>query len=117
MIIADRKPMDEILGMVSDAKKILVLGCRGCVTVCSAGGEREVEILASLIRLGMQKQGKKIETIEGTLKEPWSDNATRNISTALMSGKDSTMPLSPWPAAWALILSPISAPPPRPIPR
>ncbi|MCJ7600384.1 MAG: methylenetetrahydrofolate reductase C-terminal domain-containing protein [Desulfobulbaceae bacterium] len=67
MIIADRKPMDEILSMVSDAKKILVLGCRGCVTVCSAGGEREVEILASLIRLGMQKQGRKIETVEGTL--------------------------------------------------
>ncbi len=67
MIIADRKPVDEILGMVSDAKKILVLGCRGCVTVCSAGGEREVEILASLIRLGMLKQGKKIETIEGSL--------------------------------------------------
>ncbi|MCK9296473.1 MAG: methylenetetrahydrofolate reductase C-terminal domain-containing protein [Desulfobulbaceae bacterium] len=67
MIIADRKPVDEILGMVSDAKKILVLGCRGCVTVCSAGGDREVEILASLIRLGMLKQGKKIETIEGSL--------------------------------------------------
>ncbi|RJX31184.1 MAG: hypothetical protein C4531_08305 [Desulfurivibrio sp.] len=67
MIIAERKPVDEIIGMVSDARKVLVLGCRGCVTVCSAGGEREVEILASLIRLGMQKQGKQIETIEGTL--------------------------------------------------
>ncbi|MEW6520195.1 MAG: methylenetetrahydrofolate reductase C-terminal domain-containing protein [Thermodesulfobacteriota bacterium] len=67
MIIAERKPVDEIVGMVSDARKVLVLGCRGCVTVCSAGGEREVEILASLIRLGMQKQGKQIETIEGTL--------------------------------------------------
>ena len=67
MIIAERKPVNEILGMVSDAKKILVLGCRGCVTVCSAGGEREVEILASLIRLGMQKEDKKAEVIEGTL--------------------------------------------------
>ena len=67
MIIAERKPINEILGMVRDAEKILVLGCRGCVTVCSAGGEREVEILASLIRLGMQKQGKKVETVEGSL--------------------------------------------------
>lgn len=67
MIIAERKPVNEILGMVIDAKKILVLGCRGCVTVCSAGGEREVEILASLIRLGLQKEGKKAEIIEGTL--------------------------------------------------
>ena len=67
MIVAERKPIDEILGMVQDAKRILVLGCRGCVTVCSAGGEREVEILASLIRLGMKKQGKEVETIEASL--------------------------------------------------
>ena len=67
MIIAERKPINEILGMVRDAEKILVLGCRGCVTVCSAGGEREGEILASLIRLGRQKQGKKVETVEGSL--------------------------------------------------
>ncbi len=67
MIIAERKPVNEILDMVKDAKKILVLGCRGCVTVCSAGGEREVEILASLIRLGKKKAGQEAQVIEGTL--------------------------------------------------
>jgi len=67
MIIAERKPINEIMDMVKDAKRILVLGCRGCVTVCSAGGEREVEILASLIRLGKQKAGQPVETIEATL--------------------------------------------------
>ena len=67
MITAERKPVDEIVEMVSEAKKVLVLGCRGCVSVCSAGGEREVEILASLLRLGCQKKGQKIETIEATL--------------------------------------------------
>ena len=59
MIIAERKPVGEILAMVKDAKKILVLACRGCVSVCSAGGEREAEILASLIRIGLKKEGKK----------------------------------------------------------
>jgi len=67
MIIAERKPVSEIINMVKDFEKILVLGCRGCVTVCSAGGEREVEILASIIRLGMKKEGQKAEVIEGTL--------------------------------------------------
>ncbi|MEN8143281.1 MAG: hypothetical protein ABFQ82_06750, partial [Thermodesulfobacteriota bacterium] len=67
MIIAERKPVDEIVDMVSDAKRVLVLGCRGCVSVCSAGGEREVEILASLLRLGCKKKGQEIETVEGTL--------------------------------------------------
>ncbi len=67
MIIAERKPVEEIMHMVSSAERILVLGCRGCVSVCSAGGEREVEILASLIRLGKQKEGKKAEVLEGSL--------------------------------------------------
>ncbi len=67
MIVAERKPLAEILDMVRDCKKILVLACRGCVSVCSAGGEREAEILASLIRLGMKKNGKSCEVIEGSL--------------------------------------------------
>ena len=67
MIIAERKPVAEIVEMVKDAKRILVLGCRGCVTVCSAGGEREVAILASLIRLGKLKAGKECEVIEASL--------------------------------------------------
>lgn len=67
MIIAERKPLNEIMEMLKDAKRILVLGCRGCVTVCSAGGEREVEILATLIRLGKKKAGQEVETIEATL--------------------------------------------------
>jgi len=67
MIIAERKPLNEIIAMVTDAKRILVLGCRGCVTVCSAGGEREVGILASLIRLGKMKAGQQCEVIEATL--------------------------------------------------
>ena len=67
MIIAERKPLNEIIEMVKDAKRILVLGCRGCVTVCSAGGEREVEILASCIRLGKMKAGHQCEVTEATL--------------------------------------------------
>lgn len=67
MIVAERKPMAEIIEMVQDCKKILVLACRGCVTVCSAGGEREAEILSSLIRLGMKKAGKSIEVATASL--------------------------------------------------
>ena len=67
MIIAERKPLAEIVEMTKDHEKILVLGCRGCVTVCSAGGEREVELLASLIRLGANKDGRTLEVQEGTL--------------------------------------------------
>ncbi len=67
MIVAERKPLAEILEMVGNCKKVLILACRGCVSVCSAGGEREAEILASLIRLGMKKNGREIEVLEGSL--------------------------------------------------
>ena len=67
MIIAERKPLAEIVEMTKSHDKVLVLGCRGCVTVCSAGGEREVELLASLLRLGAKKEGRALEVQEGTL--------------------------------------------------
>jgi len=51
MIVAEQKPIEEIQGFLEGHKRVLVLGCGGCVTVCLAGGEREVSTLASVLRL------------------------------------------------------------------
>lgn len=67
MIVAERKTIKEILSMVDGANKILVLGCRGCTTVCSAGGEREVKILSTIIRMDRKKNNKPGEISEGML--------------------------------------------------
>jgi ferredoxin len=68
MIVADRKPITEILDMVKDCKKILIIGCRGCVTVCNVGGTKEVEILASAIKIARKKEDNPIEIDEKTLE-------------------------------------------------
>jgi len=67
MIVAERKPIAELLDMIQDFDRIMILGCRGCVSVCSAGGAREVEILATLLRLGRQQAGKPVTILEETL--------------------------------------------------
>lgn len=68
MIVGDSKPLEEILEMIQDKDRILVLGCRGCVTVCNVGGEKEVGILATALRIAKKKQGKKPEVDERTLE-------------------------------------------------
>lgn len=41
MVIGERKPFDEIMKMLEGVKKIAVMGCGGCVTVCLTGGHDE----------------------------------------------------------------------------
>ncbi len=66
MIVADRKPLEEILNSIKDYKKIMLAGCGGCVTVCFSGGAKAVELLASQIKMARKKQGRDIEIIEAT---------------------------------------------------
>ena len=41
MIVGDLKSFREIASSVANYRKVLVLGCGGCVTVCRSGGDAE----------------------------------------------------------------------------
>jgi len=64
MIVADRKPIEEIIEEVKDYEKILILGCNECVTVCEAGGKKEVGVLASALRMYFLNQGREVKIDE-----------------------------------------------------
>ncbi len=68
MITAERKPLDEILGYLKDHRRILLAGCNECVTVCHAGGRREVAVLASALELARSRAGEPLEIGQITLE-------------------------------------------------
>jgi ferredoxin len=68
MIVAERKLFDQIWESIKDFKSVLVLGCGTCVSVCQSGGEKEVGLLASELRMKSQMEGKNIKIGEKTIE-------------------------------------------------
>ena len=60
MIVAERKPFEEIKTMLKDYKKVLTVGCGTCVAVCLAGGEKEVGILNAELSMARKIDGNPI---------------------------------------------------------
>lgn len=68
MVVGERKPLEEISKMLEGHKKILMLGCGGCVTVCLTGGEDAVRVLASQVRMAREMNNNPLEIIEKTVE-------------------------------------------------
>lgn len=49
MIITELKPLDQIINMVQPYKKIFVVGCTGCGTICHTCGDAQVKNMAGMI--------------------------------------------------------------------
>jgi len=69
LIVAEQKPLEEIRQMIAPYQRILILGCGTCMTVCDAGGEREVSYLHNALRVAQARSGNGSHTFsEYTLK-------------------------------------------------
>ena len=62
MIVLKEKPFDEILKMVSDFNKILLIGCNGCAGIYQVGGEKQAEVTGMLLEMAMKIKDINIET-------------------------------------------------------
>lgn len=68
MIVGEQKPFEEIWEMIKEYKKLTVLGCNTCVAVCHQGGNKEAELLASLLRIKATQEGVDIEIVHGGIE-------------------------------------------------
>jgi ferredoxin len=85
MIVADKKPIAEIMTMLEPFKKVLVLGCGSCVTVCLSGGDKQAAELASLIRLAAKQNGKEIHVDVDTIMRQCDKEFFANLKQPLSS--------------------------------
>ncbi len=83
MITAERKPMEEIIEYVSPYNRILLVGCNECVTVCAAGGRKEVGLLSSALQMAFMKEGKTIEIKELTLERQCDPEYVEELVTSI----------------------------------
>jgi len=69
VIFAEWKPLEELMEQLSKHKRVLLAGCATCVAECASGGEKEVETLAPLLRMGLRERGHEIEIITATVEK------------------------------------------------
>lgn len=67
MIIAEQKNVEEIKTLIAPYQKILLLGCATCVTICSAGGKKEVDKLSEKILEAKRAEGSELVLEKGMM--------------------------------------------------
>ncbi len=93
MITAERKPLEELIEYVKPYKRILLLGCNECVTVCAAGGRKEVGLLASGLQMALLKSGSSIDIRQHTLERQCDPEYVEEI-VPMIDGVEAVMSMA-----------------------
>jgi ferredoxin len=83
MIVASRKPISEIKEVLAGHDKVLFVGCGTCVTVCLAGGEREVGIMSYALRMARKLDGQPIEIEQMTIERQCENEFIQELAPAV----------------------------------
>ena len=75
MVIAEIKHLEEVKELIQGCKKVLTVGCGGCVAVCLAGGQKEVDSLNTKLSVSFKADGVPLEisgfTVERQCEVPF----------------------------------------------
>jgi ferredoxin len=80
MIVASRKPIPELKEVLAKHDKVLFAGCGTCVTVCLSGGEREVGIISSAMRMARRLDGRPIEIEQLTIERQCENEFIQDLA-------------------------------------
>ena len=80
MIVATPKPVTELKNLIAQHTKVLFVGCGTCVTVCLAGGEREVGIAGYAMRMARKIEGKPLELDLVTIERQCENEFIKDLS-------------------------------------
>jgi ferredoxin len=80
MIVASPKSVKEIVQIIERHNKVLFVGCGTCVTVCLAGGDREVSIAAYAVRMARKLAGKPVEIEQAVIERQCENEFIKDLA-------------------------------------
>jgi len=80
MIVASPKSITELKDLIAGHKKVLFVGCGTCVTVCLAGGEREVSISSYAVRMARKLDHNPIEITQITIERQCENEFLKELA-------------------------------------
>ena len=90
MIVAEQKPVDEIIASLKGFKKVVIASCGTCVTVCMSGGEKEALVLRGLLEAAAgdnsKMSGNAISVSVVNLKRQCDDEFIDDLEEELLDG-------------------------------
>ncbi len=82
MIVASPKSIPELREIIQLHRKVLLVGCGTCVTVCLAGGEREVSIMAYALRMARKLANNPIRIEQITIERQCENEFIKDLTAA-----------------------------------
>ena len=83
MIVASPKSVTELKQLTDRHQKILFVGCGTCVTVCLAGGEREVGIAGYGVRMARKLAKQPVEIEQITIERQCDNEFIKDLAPAV----------------------------------
>jgi ferredoxin len=80
MIVASPKPITELKNLIARHNKVLFVGCGTCVTVCLAGGEREVGIASYAMRMARKIEGRDLDLTQMTIERQCENEFIKDLA-------------------------------------